>query len=57
MQYSLNCTISPSHCIKSLNDGIFLLMHKFYALEQILVLQAASHTGGLMDNKSIFKDI
>lgn len=32
-------------------------MHEFYSLELILVLQVATDTGGLMDNKSIFKDI
>lgn len=35
----------------------FLLMHEFYSLEIILALHVDTHTGGLMDNKSIFKDI
>lgn len=32
-------------------------MHDFYSLELILLLQVAGDIGGLMDNKSIFKDI
>lgn len=32
-------------------------MHDFYSLELILMLQVAADAGGLMDNKSIFKDI
>lgn len=32
-------------------------MHDFYSLKLILVLQVAADAGGLMDNKSIFKDI
>lgn len=32
-------------------------MHEFYSLQLILVLQVAMDTGGLIDNKSIFKNI
>lgn len=32
-------------------------MHNVFSFEQIFVLQTAEDIGGLMDNKSIFKDI
>lgn len=54
---NLRCIISPSDCIKPWNRRIFLLMNEFYSLELIFLLQVATDTRGLMDSKSIFKDI